>query len=76
MVKVFKSWLNYRRCQRAIRRADRLAVTTGRKQLVLMYDGRPVVMSKQHLKKMIREHKFMKGFTPQQAEQLAIYKTR
>lgn len=66
----------YTRCKRAINRADRNALMTGKKQLVLMYDGKPIVVSKQHLKKIIREGAFAKGFTPEKAEALAIYKTR
>lgn len=66
----------YTRCKRAIKRADKQAVITGRKQLVLMYDGKPIVVSKRHLKKIIREGAFAKGFTPEKAEELAIYKTR
>ncbi len=66
----------YTRCKRAIKRADRNALTTGKKQLVLMYDGKPIVVSKQHLKKIIREGAFCKEFTTERAEALAIYKTR
>ncbi len=65
----------YRRCQRAIKRANRRAVTTGKKQLVMIYGGKPVVMSKQHLKTLIKKRAFVKGFTPEKAESLAIYKT-
>ena len=49
---------------------------TGRKWLVLMYGGKPLVVSKQHLKDKIKEGAFRKGFTPEKAESLAIYKTR
>lgn len=75
-VKAYKSYVLYKRCNRAIKRADRQAVTTGRKQLVIMYGGKPIVVSKQHLKAKIREGAFCKGFTPEKAESLAIYKTR
>lgn len=76
LVKAYKSYVLYKRCRRAIKRADRQAVTTGRKQLVIMYGGKPIVVSKQHLKAKIREGAFCKGFTPEKAESLAIYKTR
>ncbi len=68
--------LLYIRCKRAIRHADKQAVVTGKKQLVIMYGSKPLVVSKQHLKKLIREGVFVKGFTPEKAEALAIYKTR
>lgn len=74
-VKAYKSMVLYRRCKRAIRRADRQAVVTGRKQLVLLHGGKPVVVSKQQLKKLIRQGAFIRGFTLEKAERLAIYKT-
>lgn len=76
IVKAYKSYVLYKRCKRAIKRADRQAVTTGKKQLVIMYGGKPLVVSKQHLKQKIKEGAFCKGFTPEKAESLAIYKTR
>lgn len=83
MVKIFKrirkaynSHVLYIHCKRAIKRADRQAVVTGKKQLVIMYGGKPLVVSKQHLKEKIKEGVFRKGFTPEKAEALAIYKTR
>jgi hypothetical protein len=76
IVKTYKSYVLYRRCKRAIKRADRQAVVTGKKQLVIMYGGKPIVVSKQHLKEKIKEGAFCKGFTPEKAESLAIYKTR
>ena len=76
MVKLIQQFTLYVRCKRAIRRADRQAVITGKKQLVLMYGGKPIVVSKQHLKQKIKEGAFTKGFTPEKAEKLAIYKTR
>lgn len=66
----------YRRCKKAIKRADRRAIVTGKKQLVMIYGGKPVVISKQRLKEMIKKGVFVKGFTPEKAEALAIYKTR
>lgn len=76
IVKAYKSYVLYKRCNRAIKRADRQAVVTGKKQLVIMYGGKPLVVSKQHLKQKIKEGAFCKGFTPEKAESLAIYKTR
>ena len=76
LVKMYGSTVLYIRCKRAIKRADKQAVITGKKQLVIMYGSKPLVVSKQHLKKLIREGAFVKGFTPEKAEALAIYKTR
>lgn len=77
IVKAFKSYVLYLRCKRAIKRADRNAVVTGKKWLVLMYGGKPIVVSKQHLKSKIKGGgAFCKRFTPEKAEALAIYKTQ
>lgn len=71
----FKSWRNYRRCQKAIRKADMLKLTTRKKQLVIMYGGRPEVISKERLKEKVREGFFQPGITVDKIESMAIYKT-
>lgn len=83
MVNIFKKWSKayrsavlYIRCKRAIRKADRLTLTTGKKYLVLISGGRPVVISKQRIKALIKEGGFVKGFTPAKAEEIAIYIAR
>lgn len=71
--KFFKALLfDYRR-KRAIRKAQADADLYGKKFLVLVFNKKPVVVSKQGIKSMIRRHRFSKGFTPEKAEQLAIY---
>ncbi len=75
LTEAYHSLVLYRRCRRAIKEADRRKVTTGQKQLVLMYDGKPLVISKQRIKVKIKKGVFHKGFTPEKAEALAIYKT-
>lgn len=79
MVKFFRNfhkWITYLRVKKAIKEADRQQIITGKKQLVLMYAGKPIVVSKQHLKKTIRAGAYQKGFTPEKAESIALYKTR
>ena len=61
------------RKKRAIRKAQAEADLYGRKFLVLVFNKKPVVVSKQGIKALIRRHRFSKGFTPEKAEQLAIY---
>lgn len=72
----YRSWILYKRCERAKIHADKQARITGKKQLVLMYGGRPIVVSKQHLKRQIAFGMFAKGFSIQKAEQGAIYIAR
>ena len=61
------------RRQRAIKKAQRDANQLRRKFLVLVMDGKPVVVSMQGLKKLIRCPRFAKGFTAEKARQIAIY---
>ena len=61
------------RRQRAIKKAQRDANQLRRKFLVLVMDGKPVVVSMQGIKKLIRCHRFAKGFTAEKARQIAIY---
>ena len=61
------------RRKRAIKKAQRDANQLRRKFLVLVIDGKPVVVSMQGIKKLIRCHRFAKGFTAEKARQIAIY---
>lgn len=75
-IRDFAKWITYLRVKKAIKEADIQQTLTGKKQLVIMYDGKPIVVSKQHLKRTIKEGAYVHGFTPEKAESLAIYKTR
>lgn len=48
------SWLFYFRKKKAIKEADQAAKEQRRKQLVLVYRGKPVVLSMQGIKYLIR----------------------
>ncbi len=61
------------RRKRAIKKAQRDANLMRRKFLVLVMDGKPVVVSMQGLKKLIRCHRFAKGFTAEKARKIAIF---
>ena len=76
LLETYNSWQNHNRCKRAIKLAKKLAVTTGKKQLVIMYGGKPIVISKQGIKRQIKAGFFCKGFTPEKTESLAIFKTQ
>ena len=76
LVAAWKSMLLYVRCKRAIRKADRMAVVTGKKWLVLVSRGKPVVVSKQCIRRLIKQGYFTRDFTPAKAEEIAIHKTR
>ena len=61
------------RRKRAIKKAQRDANQLRRKFLVLVMDGKPVVVSMQGIRKLIRCHRFAKGFTAETARKIAIY---
>lgn len=50
----FKNWLFDYRKKRAIKKAQELANEQRMKFLVLNFNGKPVVVSMQHIKKLIR----------------------
>lgn len=61
-----------RRKKRAIREARRSADLYRKKFLVLVYQGRPVCVSMQGLKKLIRQKRFP-GLTAEKAREIAIF---
>lgn len=71
--KLIKAWLFDYRKNRAIRKAQKLASLNRRKYLVLVSGGKPVVVSMQGVRKLIRQHRFTKGFTAEKAREIAIF---
>jgi hypothetical protein len=65
-----------RKLRNAIDKADWMAKKSGRKFLVLKYNRRFLVKSKEELKRLIKDKYFVKGFTIQQAEKIALYITK
>ncbi|MCM1310875.1 MAG: hypothetical protein NC301_07620 [Bacteroides sp.] len=61
------------RRKKAIKQAQENANQLRRKFLVLVNDGKPVVVSMQGVKKLIAAHRFAKGFTAETARKIAIY---
>lgn len=71
--KYFKALLFDWRKKRAIRKAQNDAILHRKKFLVLVFNGKPDVVSMKSIKKLIRQRYFTKDFTAEKAEQLAIY---
>lgn len=63
------------RLRHARREADRRRALSGQKQLVIVLNRRPVVVSKQHIKRLVREGMYQKGVTAATIEAKAIYRT-
>lgn len=71
--KYFKAIVFEWRLKRAKKKADRDAALYGKKFLVVVFGGKPVVVSMQGIKKLIRQHRFTKGFTAGKAEKCALH---
>lgn len=71
--KRIKAWLFDYRKNRAIKKAQKLATLNRRKYLVLVSAGKPVVVSMQGVRKLIKQHRFTKGFTAEKAREIAIF---
>ncbi len=57
------------------READRRRALSGQKQLVIVLDRRPLVVSTQHIKRLVREGMYRRGVTAADIEAKAIYRT-
>ncbi len=71
--KLIKAWLFDYRKNRAIKKAQKLATLNRRKYLVLVSAGKPVVVSMQGVRKLIKQRRFTKGFTAEKAREIAIF---
>lgn len=71
--KLIKAWIFEFRHRHAVKKAQRMADELRRKYLVLVYKGKPVVVSMQDIRRMIRTHRFGKGFTVETARRIALY---
>lgn len=57
------------------READRRRALSGQKQLVIVLNRRPVVVSKQHVRQLVREGMYRRGVTAADIEAKAIYRS-
>lgn len=71
--KYFKALVFDWRLKRAKRKAQKDANLYGKKFLVLVFGGKPVVVSMQGIKTLIRQHRFSKDFTAEKAVKCALY---
>ena len=73
VIKYFKALIFEWRLKHAKKKAQRSADLYGKKFIVLVFDGRPVVVSMQGIKKLIRQHRFTKDFTAEMANKIALF---
>lgn len=57
------------------REAERRRALYGQKQLVIVLNRRPIVVSKQRIKQLVREGMYRRGVTAADIEAKAIYRT-
>ena len=57
------------------REAEPRRALSGQKQLVIVLNRRPIVISKQYIKKLVREGMYRRGVTAADIEAKAIYRT-
>lgn len=57
------------------READRRRALSGQKQLVIVLNRRPVVVSKRHIKQLVRDGMYRRGVTAADIEAKAVYRT-
>ena len=74
-MKLFRNIRTYFRAVVFDCEADRRRAVSGQKHLVINLNGRPVVVSKQHIKRLVREGVYRKGVTAADIEAIAIYRT-
>ncbi len=75
MRKLIKDLIFAWRYKRAVRRAVEAQRLTGRKQFVILYGGKPVVVSKKKLSQLVATHSFKKGVKIQDIERRALFIT-
>ncbi len=75
MIKFFRALIFDFRLRHCRREADRRKALSGQKQLVITLNRRPMVVSKQHLKQLVREGMYRRGVTAADIERTAIYRT-
>lgn len=76
IIDYFRACLFDLRKKRAIKQARKSAELYRKKFLVLVHNGRPVCVSMQGIRKLIKQHRFAPGFTAEKARQIAIYEAR
>ena len=64
------------RYKKAIKKAVETQRLTGRKQFVVMYEGKPIVVSKKNIRTLVATHYFKKGTTVQDIEKKALFVTK
>lgn len=76
MVKFIKALVFNYRLKKEIRKADECKAATGKKHFVLNVCGRPVCVSKEHIRNLINQGFYREGVTVADIAAVALYKAR
>lgn len=76
MIQLIKDLIFGWRYKRAVKKAVKVQSLTGRKQFVVMYNGKPAVVSKKRIRYLVSTHAFTKGITVQDIERRALFVTK
>lgn len=76
MIQLIKDLYNAWRYKRTVKKAIELQKLTGRKQFVLVVNGKLRVVAKQDIKTMVATRQFKKGVKVQDIEKRALFVTK
>lgn len=76
MVNIFKRMIFAHRLGKAIKEADRRKAQTGKKQFVINVCGRPLCVSKEHIRRLMAQGFYKEGVNVSDIAAAALYKTR
>ena len=76
MIQLIRDLIFGWRYKRAVKKAVEVQRLTGRKQFVVVYNNKPVVISKRKIRTLVATHYFAKGLTVQDIEKKALFVTK
>ena len=76
MVKFIKKVIFSYRLGREIKKADRRKAATGKKQFVINVCGKPMCVSKEHIRRLVAQGYYKEGVTVADIPAKALYKAQ
>lgn len=75
MIKAIKKIVFNYRFKKSVKQAREAEEATGRKHFVILFKGKPIVITKQRITHWVRTRKFAKGVTVADIEKQALFTT-
>jgi len=76
MIKYIKRIIFGWRYKKAVKNAQNLHEQTGKKYMVIIWNGKPQVAAKSNLRQLIKTKRFRKGIRIADIERMALYITK